>query len=225
MRLGLVADIHSNLHALRAVRERLDALGVDAVVCAGDIVGYGAFPNECCAAVSHMADLAVVGNHDLAALTRDMRGLNPYAAAASRWTSDQLGPEASTYLSGLKEKASLETPGRPVAVMHGSPRGAREYVFEDDAADWMLEETGAGLLVLGHTHVPFVARFAEGMVVNPGSVGQPRDGDPRASFAVYDQSSSVCTVVRAVYDVDGAAEAIRAAGLPRILAERLKVGK
>jgi putative phosphoesterase len=192
MRLAVVSDIHSNLHALKAVRESIEREGADMVVCAGDIVGYGAFPNECCGIVRDLARFAVLGNHEIAAL-----------------------PEGARFAAG------------PVttAAFHGSPESVDEYIYEDDVGEHLFDRLEESVLILGHTHVPFARRVLEKMVVNPGAVGQPRDGDPRASYAVLDTPRMSFRVRRVEYDIEGAAEAILSAGLPPILAHRLFEGR
>jgi putative phosphoesterase len=188
-------------------------------------VGYGAFPDECCREMRRVAAHSVRGNHDLSAVTRDVGGMNPYAAEAALWTADRIGKDEAAFLRGLGDSASFVAGGMSFAVFHGSPRAPNEYVFEWDLTEKLVEGVNADVMVLGHTHVPFVARLGALTVVNPGSVGQPRDGDPRASFAVIDTSSLDVRIVRKAYDVDGAAEAIALAGLPSALGERLRGGR
>lgn len=225
LRVALIADIHSNLNALEAVLARVREVGADAVLCAGDIVGYGARPNECCAMVRKVAAAAVYGNHEIAALTRDVIWMNPSAAKAALWTSRALDEGSRDFLLRLGLEARIQLGSRRVAVYHGSVDSAIEYVFEDQADEDLLARAKCDILVLGHTHVPFVRRFGGGLVVNPGSVGQPRDRDPRASFALLDPDRVECTVERVEYDVAVAMEDILDAGLPEFLAERLLMGR
>lgn len=225
MRVAAIADIHSNLHALRAVLDEVDRRGMDLLVCAGDTVGYGPFPNECCREVKHAADRIIAGNHDLSALTRDVGGMNPYAAEAALWTADALDAESSSLLKSLDGSARFEFAGKSFAVFHGSPRDPVEYVFEEDVREDTVEGVTQDFLILGHTHVPFVRRVGSVTVVNPGSVGQPRDGNPRASFAIIDTSASEVDIVRKPYDAGVAAEAIAEKGLPKALGERLLAGR
>lgn len=225
MRLVLVADLHSNIHALKAASELIDAASPDAVVCAGDIVGYGAFPNECCSWAEKACSRCVAGNHDRAAISKDMARMNPFAAAAALWTSDRLDGDSRSFLSALEGSARLEAGDVRIAIFHGSPSDPDEYVEEGAAADGMLAEAGCDVLVLGHTHIPYARRLAKGLAVNPGSVGQPRDGDPRGSFAVLDTGRLDCEIVRFVYPVKEAADSMLSEGLPHILAERLFIGR
>jgi putative phosphoesterase len=125
----------------------------------------------------------------------------------------------------LSTEARFKVAGLEVAMHHGSVESCTEYVFEEDATESMLTRARCGLLILGHTHAPYVRRFPSGLIVNPGSVGQPRDGDPRASYALLDTDSHECEILRLDYDIDKAASAIESAGLPRFLADRLSVGR
>ncbi|HEX9908418.1 MAG TPA: metallophosphoesterase family protein [Thermoplasmata archaeon] len=224
MRIALVADIHSNLQALEAVSEKIARAGADITLCAGDIVGYGANPNECCRIAKAMAQRSVAGNHDLAALTKDTSSFNPFAARAALWTADQLKHEEQAYLRSLNVAEKVEFRGIGIAIHHGSPSSVDEYVFEDGATQDLMELAKAQVLVLGHTHVPFVREYKGGMIVNPGSVGQPRDGNRRASFAVLDLDEMRCTIERVDYDIGAASRAILEAGLPSVLARRLSSG-
>lgn len=225
MRIAFIADIHSNLHALEAVKERIDGLGIDAVACAGDIVGYGAFPNECSRIAAEMADHCVYGNHDQAALRSDTSGMNPYAAEALMWTADKLNHESTKFLSSLPFNSRFEAGKVAAAMFHGSPRSVEEYLFREDLTEDILQVAQSDLVVLGHTHVPYWTRLGKGMALNPGSVGQPRDGNPKASFAVFDSSTLTCDIVRVEYAVADAADAILAQGLPEFLAGRLSGGR
>lgn len=225
MKLAIIADIHSNLQALEAVMREMKRAEIDRIVCAGDIVGYGANPNECCHIVEEAAAHAVLGNHDISALTGDATGMNPYAATASRWTASALDEGSRRYLRSLETESKFEAGDRKIAMYHGSVRSAIEYVYEDEINKDIVRSSGGDLLVLGHTHVPYVKDFGSNMAINPGSVGQPRDGDPRASLAVFDTKTGGCIVRRIVYDIGGASEAMHAVGLPGLLAERLFLGR
>lgn len=225
MRLAVMADIHSNLHALKAAAELIHARRPDIIACAGDVVGYGAFPDECCSMVERMCGACVAGNHDRAAVSRDPSGMNPFAAAAVLWTAGRLGDRSRAFLSSLAPSSRFDAAGRRVSVFHGSPYDPDEYVYEEAVTEGMLRSCGSDIVVMGHTHVPYARRLGGVLAVNPGSVGQPRDGDPRGSFAVIDTGLMECEVVRFRYPVEEAAEAIVSAGLPRILADRLAVGR
>ena len=226
MRLAVIADVHSNLHALEAASMRMSERSPDIVVCAGDVVGYGAFPNECCSKVEGLCSWSVAGNHDRAAISKDVSRMNPYAAAAAIWTSERLDEsveEVPVFPETVRTIRSRMTGRSPCSM---GPRPTQTSTYQEDAVDrGVLDEAGCDIVVLGHTHMPYVRRFDEGLVVNPGSVGQSRDGDPRGSFAIVYTEKMECEIVRFEYPVKGAADAIVSAGLPRILAERLSIGR
>ena len=229
MRLLVVSDIHGNLTALREVLD--DAGEHDLALCAGDIAGYGPKPGECVDAVRGLNARCVVGNHDVEVTTGEPLGSNPYAAQAIRIHRRILDPEQKGWLGGLPRSLELDLDGFKVAVFHGSPlQPLREYVFPVEAqmrAKQFLESTGADMIILGHTHMPYVVRTGRGMIVNPGSVGQPRDGDPRASYAMVDLAGGEVEVAnrRVEYDIDLVASRIREQGIPEPLASRLYVGR
>ena len=225
MIVALLSDIHSNLHALEVVLESIEEYSAELTLCAGDIVGYGAYPNECCVAVEDSGVVSVSGNHDIAALTSRTEGMNTYASAAALWTAEHLDERSVRTLSSLPASIQTEVGGVDVSVYHGSDSDPDEYVHEEEADEGIIARAGSRVVVLGHTHTPFIRRFGRGIVVNPGSVGQPRDGDPRASFAVLDTTDLSCEVQRTAYDVEAASEAILSAGLPLMLAQRLSVGR
>ncbi|MFQ6054075.1 MAG: metallophosphoesterase family protein [Candidatus Bathyarchaeia archaeon] len=225
MRLLVVSDIHSNLTALRRVLE--DAGRFDDAVCAGDIVGYGPGPGECVETAAELGFRCVAGNHDAAVVTGDTSGFNPYAAAAVAINECLLDGESRAWLRGLPTGLTMNVEGLRVVVVHGSPRDPlNEYIFPAEArprAAEFLDLTGADLLILGHTHVPYVHGGDRRLLVNPGSVGQPRDGDPRASYMIIDLEGGAATVDhrRVEYDVEEVATRMRRRGLPEMLAVRL----
>jgi putative phosphoesterase len=222
--LAIVADIHSNLPALQVVLEQISREGVDQIICAGDIVGYGPYPNQVIDQIRKLDIIAIQGNHDRAVLSRDSSNMNIQAQDAIWWTIDNLEQEGHDYLSGLSSKRSFIWNGLNIAIYHGSPRSDDEYIPEEGADDELLELAKADFLVLGHTHVPFVKSLDKGTIINPGSVGQPRDGDPRASLTIYDHRLRRFEVKRLAYDIDAVAEAMRSNGLPSFLSLRLYSG-
>jgi putative phosphoesterase len=228
VRIAVISDIHSNYDALQAVLA--DIGSYDALVCLGDLVGYGAQPNEVVSKIRSLKPEAVVmGNHDYAVSTGDTSGFVHHAAEAIQWTRKEVSPENLRYISSLRSKATFVTEGVKTAIAHGSPRDPlNEYIYPS-APDFVLgalvEESGGDLLLLGHTHVPFVRMFNSRLIGNPGSVGQPRDGDPRASYAILEPSTGTQFHVRRIdYDIDAAAGKIAARGLPKFLADRLYMG-
>jgi diadenosine tetraphosphatase ApaH/serine/threonine PP2A family protein phosphatase len=245
MLLGLVSDPHANLPALEAVLVDIERVRPDAVVCLGDFVGYGASPNEVVDALKERCAVSLVGNHDLAALAQvDLKIFNPHAAAAARWTAAHLAAGTAEFLRGLPSRALFEG----LLVAHASPRDPIwEYVMDSSTAAANFETEEFEICFVGHTHVPAVFWTApegvsgmqvvvpdEGvqaldlppgrLLLNPGGVGQPRDGDPRASWATWDTDARTFSVRRLPYRVEDAQKAILASGLPEVLAERLAEG-
>lgn len=203
---------------------------VDQYLCIGDIVGYGANPDEVIQLIRQLQMLAVRGNHDEAVLTGIAEGFNPIAADAVEWTGKNIKAESLALLDRLPIQLNIELDEVRTHIVHGSPKAPlEEYIFPDESKEHLesfLTQTKSDLLLLGHTHIPMNIPLGSGRVVNPGSVGQPRDGDPRASFAILEvQGRTVeCSIIRVEYDVEMAAEKIRDAGLPRFDADRLYQG-
>ena len=227
MKIGVIADPHSNLAALKAVLK--DMPRVDGLICVGDLVGYAAEPNEVVKLAKMKRMQIVMGNHDYAAVTRDVRGFNPLAAQAALWTADNLSKENLEFLSNLPTHLTLTFGKQRLYVVHGSPRDPlNEYIFPDTSNRVLAElirDLDADILVLGHTHIPIERVVFGKLILNPGGVGQPRNRDPRASYAVLNLGKDVkVSFHRVGYDVKITAEKIEAAGLPSELATRLFFG-
>jgi diadenosine tetraphosphatase ApaH/serine/threonine PP2A family protein phosphatase len=241
MRIAVVSDIHGNIHALDAVLQAVARDLPDELWCLGDLVGYGPRPNECCGAIAGRAAVCLVGNHDLLALGREvLEGeFNPDAAAAGRWTREALEPEWRAFLAGLSPRADA----RRAQLFHASPRDpVWEYVLSREAMVEALRLTSQPLVLVGHSHIPIAYSSEEELafgpsladaevdlsgvrwLLNPGSVGQPRDGDPRASFLLLDLDAEKAWFQRVPYDVVRTQREIREAGLPDSLAARLAAG-
>ncbi len=241
MKLAIVSDIHGNLEALERVLGDLSERKPAAVFCLGDFVGYGAAPNECIEQLLPHIDGAVAGNHDLAACGRIRLGyFNPDAAAAARWTAQALTEAHLEYLNELPFALSWHG----ACVVHASPAEPSEwhYVFSPNDAHHEMQHCHERVCFIGHSHVPTafevdgdfvqerrtpIVTMKEGVryLVNVGSVGQPRDGDPRAAYLWWDQEAGTFEHIRLDYDIDGAMQRILAAGLPSFLADRLRVGQ
>jgi len=227
MRIGVIADPHSNLAALQAVLKQMPK--VDDIICAGDLVGYGAEPNEVIDLANRRKVRAVLGNHDHGAITRDVAGFNPFAAKAVLWTADNLSKDNVRYLRGLREELTLTLGNRRIYVVHGSPRDHLfEYVLPDLPNRELLELTrnvNADVIILGHTHLPMQRVIQGKLVLNPGGVGQPRDRDPKASYMILTLDDEISAKhERVEYDIESTAKKIEAAGLPSELATRLYFG-
>lgn len=250
MRLLVVSDIHANLEALEAC---LDAAPeYDQVFNLGDIVGYGANPNEVAARSRDLGTVFVRGNHDKACSgLSNLHDFNPIAGQAALWTREKLTPEHLEFLRELPPGPI--TPLNNLQLVHGSPRDEDEYILLASEAYLMLAQLSVPLVFFGHTHVQRCFQLEPGSpgkslvpaprqgkgkqtvkfelkegvryMVNPGSVGQPRDNDPRAAFLVYDQEENSIIFYRVPYDIPRAQQKIISAGLPERLAARLAEGR
>ena len=228
MRILVVSDVHGNLTALEEVLR--DAGRFDSAICSGDVVGYGPDPCECLDVLRGLKVRQVSGNHDRAAVAGIQFKENTTAGRALQMHSNLLGSGHKNFLKKLPESLKFNVRGVEMAVFHGSPRDPfREYVYEADAethVEEFLGITGAEVIILGHTHIPYVVRSGNGLIVNPGSVGQPRDGDPRASYTLIDIEKGEIEVTnsRVGYDIELVASRIREMGLPTSLVSRLYLG-
>ena len=221
--LAIISDIHGNLPALKVVLEKIE--DADLIICAGDLVGYNPYPNEVIWEIKKRKIPCILGNHDRAVITDDYSNFNIYAKIAAMWTRKALTRENLIFLASLKSSMrSLEYENFKISVHHGSPWDEDYYVYPDMVRESILEYENPDLLVLGHTHVPFIKRFKKGTILNPGSVGQPRDGDPRASYALADIKRGIYEIKRVEYPIDEVAERILKEGLPEFLARRLYIG-
>ena len=242
MKIAIISDIHSNLEALEAVDSVLTDMGADTIYFAGDVVGYGPDPNLCTSWVSERAELAVMGNHDYAALGHmDTDSFNLNARQAILWNSDQLEDQAQDYLASLPMVLSRNG----ATVVHANPREPEEwnYIFTLWDAEMNFDHFEGNFCFVGHSHQPVAVgmdqagqvsvlpgesfKVEEGAryLVNVGSVGQPRDGNPAACFGLLDTDKNLFTFVRVPYDFEITQEKMLEAGLPKSLAERLAEGR
>jgi diadenosine tetraphosphatase ApaH/serine/threonine PP2A family protein phosphatase len=240
--IALISDVHGNLPAFRAVLEDIRDAEVDEIWNLGDLVGYGAQPDECVALASEACQLSLVGNHDLVVLGEiDIADFSPGAAAAAEWTRERVARETLDYLEGL----SSTNEDHEIGLYHASPRDpVWEYVLSSWQAEACFEEMSPRLGAIGHSHVALYFRGTDDAVdgqqapagheadlssdrwlVNPGGVGQPRDGDPRAAWLLLETGTWHAAWRRVEYPIAEAAEAIVEAGLPPMLGERLYVGQ
>ena len=247
MRYGILGDIHGNLEAFEAVLEVARQEGVEQYVCIGDVVGYNANPSECLRLLRDLNPVAIVkGNHDdYVSNGKDTVGFNPLAAQAVEWTRQQLSQEELDWLAALEFTQLVSVPGYGrFQVVHATldnPRGWG-YIFDRYSAETCMTYQRFPLCFVGHTHVPAMfdksgpevrGGFYEEVRLEPnhkylfnvGGVGQPRDGDPRASFAIFDSDERQVTLHRVEYDIAEAQRRILAAGLPQRLADRLAQGR
>jgi putative phosphoesterase len=234
-RVAVITDIHANLLALDACLDEIDALAIDAVYCGGDLVGYGPRPNEVCSLIAERGIPTIYGNYDYAIA----RGLDDcgcaYVDAHDRelgersvaWTLSHTDAGSKGFMRSLPFDLRFELGGRRVRLVHGSPRKVNEYLFEDKPArtfERIAALSDCDVLVFGHTHKPWIHRYGDVLFVNCGSVGKPKDGDPRAAFAVLDEdprAGVAASIVRVPYDAAAVAREVAAAGLPGEYAEKL----
>jgi predicted phosphodiesterase len=247
LRVAVLSDIHSNLPALESVLAAVEEAGVDQIWCLGDLVGYGADPDACTALIRDRCEVCLVGNHDLAVLEAiDISAFSDTAKTAVEWTRTQVSEETTGFLAGLGPE--LEHDG--FGLFHASPRDPIwEYVLSIDQAEAGLDAAKQRIALIGHSHISLFFTRPEGgprrsyahgaqagegalldiddggWLINPGSVGQPRDGDPRAAWLELDVAEWTARFHRVPYDSESAAASILAAGLPSSLAERLQVGR
>ena len=243
MRVLIVSDIHANLEAFQSVIDDADSNGgFDQIWELGDLVGYGPDPGGCIDLLRQHANVGVAGNHDLAAVGKlGLEQFNMYAAAAARWTAARLSHEQVDFLRGLPLREEI---GDFTAV-HGSPRDpVWEYLMSRDSAMANFGEFSTRYCLVGHTHVPFVCRLEENdpvfyeipldvpvplekerCIINPGSVGQPRDGVPTASYLLHDSDAETITHHRAAYDIPATQQKMREIRLPDFLIDRLATGR
>lgn len=219
MDVVVISDVHANLVALDAVLEDID--DSTPVVCAGDIVGYNPWPAACIQRLRQRDVPTISGNHDRMLTSGRNFGANPMAQAGIRHARDVCSEDELAWLDGLPV-ARTEFDGR-LKLVHGHPDAPDRYTYPEDFGAHLLGDED--VLVMGHTHVQHAEVYDEGIVVNPGSVGQPRDRDPRAAYAVVDLDAMEVDLRRVEYDIDRVVEAVEDAGLPDRTAERLRVGR
>jgi putative phosphoesterase len=233
-RVAVFTDIHANLPAFEAVLERIDELGIERIYCGGDLVGYGPHPDAVCALIAERRVPTIYGNYDYA-IARDLEDCGcAYITPADRelgqrsvdWTLANTSRRSKAFMRELPFDLRFRLGRLDVHLVHGSPRKVNEYLFADKPAslyERLAAAETADVLTFGHTHKPWVRSHGGVLFVNCGSVGKPKDGDPRASFAVLDASVGDLdvTIERVRYDADAVAEEVRVAGLPVEFADKL----
>jgi putative phosphoesterase len=233
-RVAIITDIHANLPALQAALRRIDELEVDGVYCGGDLVGYGPHPNEVCALIAERRIPTIYGNYDYA-IARDLEDCGcAYVTPQDRelgqrsvdWTLEHTDQAGKDYMHDLPFDLRFDVGETSVHLVHGSPRKVNEYLFEEKPVrlyERLAAAEEADVLVFGHTHKPWVHEYGGVLFVNCGSVGKPKDGDPRGAFAVLEAEGSGVRVriERVEYDAGAVAREVAAAGLPSEFADKL----
>lgn len=242
MRYAIISDIHGNLEALERVLADIDERDVDEILCLGDVIGYGPNPNECVDLVRAQAESTLAGNHDYAPLGKlDISYFNPWARRAIEWTADELTQESIDFLLSLPLKENRDG----FTIVHATPRHPEEwnYIITVGDAKENFPEFQGQVCFVGHSHVPLIigmddrSRCAtessnplklaqeKRYIINVGSVGQPRDFDPRAAYGVFDTEEMAYELVRLEYDIPKTQKKMRDAGLPEFLIERIARGQ
>ncbi len=233
MKIGLISDVHANIHALEAVLSALEQAGVQEILCAGDLVCYGAFPSECIAVIQEHNIQSVAGNYDFAVAHSLVSASQKSSTeknesikrSALSWTQDILKQKEKSYLEGLPWRKDLIFDNRKICIVHASFRELDEMVLPGSSKlDDLIDLAKADVLVLGHSHVPFVLERNNTLVVNPGAVGRSLDGDVRASFAVMDTENLKAEIFQVSYDIGSASDAIINTSMPREIAEMVRGG-
>ena len=243
MKYAIISDIHGNLEALESVLAEIEKEGVDSILCLGDVVGYGPNPNECVDIIRERTEVTLAGNHDYAPIGKlDVSYFNLWARSAIEWTADKLTQSSVDFLMDLPLKIDLDG----FTIVHATPRNPEEWDYINTIGDAALNfpEFSSQICFIGHSHVPMAVHLNEKSdhplvskknplkikkncryIINVGSVGQPRDFNPKASFSIYDNKAKVYENFRVGYAVAETQRKIRNTKLPEFLAERLGVGQ
>lgn len=242
MKYAIISDIHANLAALQHVFKHIDTLNCDRIVCLGDIVGYGPFPNECCEIIQEKADICIIGNHDHAAIGRTLTEyFNKYAKSALEWTTRELSQKNRRFL----EECPAQVKENDLLFVHAAPIEplSWNYILSLYDAEDNFHSFDEKVCFIGHSHVPAVISYEDGefpayeqgprvklydgfrYIINVGSVGQPRDKNPEACFGIYNTKSSLFQLERATYNIQETQTAMQRKGLPTFLIERLALGR
>ena len=235
-RVAVITDIHANLPALQSVLAALDAQGTEALYCGGDLVGYGPHPDEVCALIEDRGIPTIYGNYDYA-IARDLHDCgcayrNPHdreiGQLSVEWTLEHTNGRSRRFMHELPFDIRFELGGKRVRLVHGSPRKVNEYLFEDKPArtfERIAALAECDILLFGHTHQPWTHEYGGVLFVNCGSVGKPKDGDPRSSYAVLDATDAgiAVSIERVPYDALAVSREMRKVGLPDELADKLVI--
>jgi putative phosphoesterase len=236
MRIAVIADIHSNIFSLNEVLLDIDNRNIDLIVCMGDLVGYATYPNEVIDTIRENKILTIKGNYDEAVGEELMICGCDYpdptdaqnAGLSLNWTIDETREDNKEFLKGLLKEVKMSFEGKTILFVHGSPRMINEYLKEDSKeAEEVMADFEADILVCGHTHKPYCKMYGDKMLVNAGSAGKPKTGNPKANYVVIDLKSENTNVEihEVEYDFEQTAKAIEENGLPQAFADIIRTGK
>lgn len=225
MKVAFIADIHSNLEALKVVLKEIDKMNIKKIFCLGDVIGYSYEPNKCLEIIRKRKIPCCMGNHELAVINQNAFGFNVYATEAIEWTISRITRENLDFIKTFSEKIETVLGGIKILMVHGSPFDPiNDYVFPDYPLERIVDAVDSEVAVMGHTHVPFIKEVKGCLMINCGAVGQPRDHDPDACYVVLDTKNKNARIFRVKYDVKKAVKKMMNSGLPPFLAQRLFLG-
>lgn len=232
VRIAVISDIHSNIYALEAVLKDIQRKrNIDEIICLGDVIGYYPYPNECIELVKEHCSLTMLGNHDAGVIGDEPAFyFNPSAYEMITWTKENIKPENQKWLTTLPRRRKIERNGKSLYLVHGSPFKVFDYMDAHTEKQWKtmlneaFEKIKTDVLLVGHTHIPVKKKYKGKYFINPGSVGQPRNGTPGAYYAILNTSPFNSSIIHLKYDFSLLQEKMEELGLPKNLSERLNKG-
>lgn len=231
MRIAIFSDIHGNLEALKAVLEDIKSKNVDRIVCLGDLVGYGPFPNEVVDMVRSENILTIVGNYDTAVISNDIKYIqdNPLNKDfALPWSVKEVTDANKKYLNRLPENITVLEEGKVIKFVHGSTRAVNEYLLEEsDAAKEVMDELKEDILVCAHTHLPYIKKYEDKILINDGSVGKPKKGNPNSTYVILtiEDDDFKAEIMEVPYNYEETVKAMQERNFPKELIDTIKYGK
>ncbi|MHA1200679.1 MAG: metallophosphoesterase family protein [Candidatus Heimdallarchaeaceae archaeon] len=231
-KIAIISDVHANIYALEAVLKDIQRKrNIDEIICLGDVVGYYPYPNECIELIKEQCSLTMLGNHDAGVIGDEPSFyFNPVAYEMITWTKENIKPEHMQWLTTLPRRRTIEKNGKSIYLVHGSPFKVFDYMDSHSEKHWNVmlgeafEKIQTGVLIVGHTHVPVRKKFKGKHFLNPGSVGQPRNGTPGAFYSIINTSPFSSSIVHLKYDFSPLQERMEKLGLPKTLSDRLNHG-
>ncbi|MCY6960489.1 metallophosphoesterase family protein [Clostridium brassicae] len=231
MRIAVISDIHGNIKALEAVLEDIKKREADTIVCLGDLVGYGPFPNEVVKRIKEEDILNIIGNYDTAVVWNDIKYIQDNELNrnfALGWSVAEVSEENKKYLKRLPDDIVIADKGKVITFVHGSNRSVNEYLKEDsNEAKEAVEELKGDILVCGHTHLPYEKRYGNKILINDGSVGKPKIGNPNSTYCIleFDENTEKVEFIEVPYDYESVAKAMEERNFPKKLIDSIRNGK